>query len=101
MVDPASAPAVSVLWDSRTLITIGVFVVSQLLIAIVFGAKLGARFDALKEEFGSLKGEVVGFKRDMKSDIDAMRIAVGRVGERIANVEGRLSGRHNGSGSDK
>lgn len=77
-------------WDFRTLVTIGIFIVSNLAIAIIFGARIGTKVD-------SLMGEFVGFKRDMKTDQDSMRRDLQRIGERIANVEGRLSGRHNGS----
>lgn len=78
------------IWDARTLTTIGIFIVTQIIIALVFGTKLGVKVDNLMHEF-------VGFKRDMKTDADSMRRDLQRIGERIANVEGRLSGRHNGS----
>lgn len=81
------------MWDLRTLVTIAIFILTQALVGVIFGTRLGAKVD-------HLMGEFVGFKRDMKADSDSMRRDLQRIGERLANVEGRLSGRHNGA-SDK
>lgn len=78
------------LWDFKTLTTIAIFIVTQLGIALIFGSRIATKVD-------SLTGEFVGFKRDMKADLDNTRRDLQRIGERIANVEGRLSGRQNTS----
>jgi hypothetical protein len=68
-------------WDWKTLVTVVAFVVTQLGIAIVFGARLGTKVDSLKDEF-------IGFKRDTKNDLDNTRRDLQRIGERIARIEG-------------
>lgn len=76
------------LMDSKTLMTAAIFLAGQILIALIYGARLGTKVDAFKDEF-------IGFKRDVNNVLTEIRKDVNRIGERTAHVEGRLAGSRN------
>ena len=77
--------------DWRALITIALFIMTQIGIAVIFGARLGTKVDSLREEFA-------GFKRDTKNDLESARRSLQSIGERIARIEGATGVKPGGGG---